>query len=257
VSKFAPRSTPGLFVGWALLPAGKFKGDYYVISIEDMKRLLNKPSNARTFVQRVKEIYRDETEDYIFPLKALYDKQRRTITNVSGETPNVEESLAETLTKNSADDWLINEPPPKNESSPVPEGDVVISSEVLPGVPRFQEGGSSSSNSSAHPPPIPEDRPSAKTSMPIPSSSDLPEPGGRKVRKYGGTRGSTRPPHIWPEMWTLLSKKQKLKEIDDYSKLVESGQAPPASPVVFSTEDIEDSTKIETLLKEVACEHQS
>ena len=85
MSKFEPRSVPGLFIGWVLQPGGKFKGDYLAISLEDMKTLLQKPKNARIFVQRIKEIYHNEAEGFIFPLKKQYDENRR---NLNMSTPN-------------------------------------------------------------------------------------------------------------------------------------------------------------------------
>jgi hypothetical protein len=106
VSKFEPRSVPGLFIGWILQPGGKFKGDYLVISLEDMKSLLQKPKNARIFVQRIKEIYHNEDEGFIFPLKKQYDENRRNL-NVS--TPHAAQPRAD-----GDDDGSIT----SNESSP-------------------------------------------------------------------------------------------------------------------------------------------
>ena len=50
-----------------------------------MKTLLQKPKNARIFVQRIKEIYHNEAEGFIFPLKKQYDENRR---NLNMSTPN-------------------------------------------------------------------------------------------------------------------------------------------------------------------------
>ena len=41
-------------------------------------------------VQRVKEVYRDDTQPYVFPLKASYDKDRREISELVVDTIPVE-----------------------------------------------------------------------------------------------------------------------------------------------------------------------
>ena len=97
-AKFAPTSVPGLFVGYNLQPGGRFKGDYLVISLADAKRLLEKPKSARIFVQRVKEIYINPDEGYVFPMKEDYDRKRRSLngTIVLDEIENKSPSVAET-----------------------------------------------------------------------------------------------------------------------------------------------------------------
>ena len=78
VSKFSARAVPGLFLGWHMSPGGKFKGDYLAISIEDLK-LKTFSRNPILYIQRIKEVFFDKEVDPIFPLKELYDKSRRSI----------------------------------------------------------------------------------------------------------------------------------------------------------------------------------
>jgi hypothetical protein len=66
-----------------------------------MEVLLGKPKNARIFLQRVKEIYHNEEEGFVFPLKAQYDQDRRTI-NISKTTET------KVPDKSKADDWLLD-----------------------------------------------------------------------------------------------------------------------------------------------------
>ena len=66
--KFSTKSVPGLFLGYHMLPGGLWKGDYYVALLSDLRRGKSVPR-----IQRVKSIYHDETEGWIFPMKQLHD----------------------------------------------------------------------------------------------------------------------------------------------------------------------------------------
>ena len=77
--------------------------------------------------------------------------------------------------------------------------------------PAFQggEGGSSSSSSGAN----------AVHQAPIPNPP-APAPQLQQIRPHGGSRGSKRPPHIWPaEAWTMLSKAQKQQCIAEWEAI--------------------------------------
>jgi hypothetical protein len=52
----------------------------------------------------------------------------------------------------------------------------------------------------------------------LPDDGKHMDSGGVLARKYGGERGSKRPPDIPPYMWVNLSKKQKEREIERYRK---------------------------------------
>jgi hypothetical protein len=206
VSKFEPRSVPGLFIGWVLQPGGKFKGDYIVISLEDMNVLLAKPKNARIFVQRVKEIYHNEDEGFIFPLKTQYDQDRRTI-NVS--KPTETKSTVETK----ADDWLLDD-----------RGDADAAADANP-----EPGQTDVEEIQAKTPEPEQDKPKDAVVIVNPLADT------RNPRKY---TGSKRPPHIWPEAWQMLSKKKKDEEIAKYLKTLESGK--PAMPSIQNYGDVEE-----------------
>jgi len=83
--KFAPRSKPGVFFGYHLSAGGLFKGDFYVVDLEqftgqEWPDMLNK-----VHPQRTKEVVRDKTKPIEYPLRALMERHRRTI----GEVPMV------------------------------------------------------------------------------------------------------------------------------------------------------------------------
>ena len=117
-AKFAPKATPGLFLGYHLLPGGLWGGDYLVASLAEFAHMddsvasggaipligvasgdADNPeglptgfrggASGRVRVQRVKEIYRDAAKGFIFPLKAAFEKRTRTI---PGPTAEVEAS---------------------------------------------------------------------------------------------------------------------------------------------------------------------
>ena len=78
--KVASRTQPGLFLGYFLLPGGRWKGDVLVASLEDLKAVFDDP-NARISVQRVKEITRDSGREPVFPFKAIHERNRSSIEN--------------------------------------------------------------------------------------------------------------------------------------------------------------------------------
>ena len=76
--KFAPRTQPGLFLGYFLLPGGRWKGDILAASLDDLKSTLDDP-NARISVHRVKEVTRDASQAVTFPFKAIHERNRASV----------------------------------------------------------------------------------------------------------------------------------------------------------------------------------
>ena len=70
--EFAPRGTPGIFLGWFLLPGGRWKGDYLVADLDDFRK------GKKIHVQRVKEVVVDEGPTQ-YPLRAEHDKITCTV----------------------------------------------------------------------------------------------------------------------------------------------------------------------------------
>ena len=174
-------------------------------------------------VQRVKEIYRNKEEDFVFPLKPLYDVQNRQLA-----IPDKTKLDAVAVADRAAAEW-----------------------ECLPGDSVAQPGQGESSSSGHRDAPIqsllgsvPEEE--VHDAKPLELSKELPDeaanhpkgpasrgevadaqrdvkllPNGdtvvfdRVTRKY---KGSLRPPHLWPEAWQALSKKRKeeIKKYQDY-----------------------------------------
>ena len=79
-AKFAPKSVPGVFLGWFILPGGIFHGDYLVVALDEFREIDGKPPAVT--IQRVKEIYRDPVAPITFPLKKHHDKRRRELPDI-------------------------------------------------------------------------------------------------------------------------------------------------------------------------------
>ena len=78
MSKFAPRSLPGIFLGYHLAPGGRWKGDFYVAPFDNFS--YNESEWKRKVqVHRIKEVMFNSTKEVEFPLKVLHDKSRRKI----------------------------------------------------------------------------------------------------------------------------------------------------------------------------------
>ena len=76
--KFAPKAVPGVFLGYHMLPGGRFHGDFWVASLASFKESLTGDGGS-VQIQRVKEVWKDKAAAFEFPLKPLYEKTRRTI----------------------------------------------------------------------------------------------------------------------------------------------------------------------------------
>ena len=224
-AKFAPKATPGLFLGYHLLPGGLWGGDYLVASLAEFAHMgdgvapgdaipligvasgdADNPeglpmgfrggASGRVRVQRVKEIYRDAAKGFIFPLKAAFEKRTRTL---PGPTAEVEASAFDC--------------PGEVPLEAPEEATGVIAVEPVPPVLSYEKGVGGTFES------------------------------GRYVRNYKGT---TRPPHVPPEAWQAMSPKWKKTVIERYKASLEAkaGVAPggagssgddpppPAAPVV-------------------------
>ena len=74
--KFAKKSLPGLFLGYAQHVGGRWAGDYLVTPLDDFQ-----PTNTSRTVRvfRIKEIIIDETHGFLFPLRTVAEKLTRTI----------------------------------------------------------------------------------------------------------------------------------------------------------------------------------
>ncbi|MCP4194819.1 MAG: hypothetical protein GY768_29810, partial [Planctomycetaceae bacterium] len=80
--KFAPKSVPGLFVGYFMLPGGRWSGDYLVIELKAMAEATNEKYVG---IQRIKEIYRDPKTPFVFPMKERYERKTRTIEGIKDD----------------------------------------------------------------------------------------------------------------------------------------------------------------------------
>ncbi len=60
VAKFAPKGEEGLFLGWHLQPGGRWDGDYVVMAITEISKLVDERVPARVMFHRVKEVWHDQ-----------------------------------------------------------------------------------------------------------------------------------------------------------------------------------------------------
>ena len=88
--------------------------------------------------------------------------------------------------------------------------------------------------------------PVTHVSPPAPTPNVPVNDGGRNPRKYKGT---TRPPQIWPEVWQMLSKKQKQAEIDKYQQSLRESQI--AAPALTHQEYDSENIDVEPMLQEL------
>ena len=185
-AKFAPKATPGLFLGYHLLPGGLWGGDYLVASLAEFAHMddsvasggaipligvasgdADNPeglptgfrggASGRVRVQRVKEIYRDAAKGFIFPLKRLLR---------SGPAPSRGRRRRSKPRPSTAQGGSPSEAPS--------EATGVLAVEPVPEVTSWEKGVGGTFES------------------------------GRFVRSYKGT---TRPPHISPEAWQAMSSR--------------------------------------------------
>ncbi len=80
--KFAPVAEPGVFMGYHILPGGRWRGDYLVATLHEFNVAIANPGRSgkhKIRIQRVKELYRNPLEAITFPLKEQYDREMRTI----------------------------------------------------------------------------------------------------------------------------------------------------------------------------------
>ena len=82
--KFAPKAEPGVFLGYHVLPGGRFHGDFHVASLDSFRQSLTGDGGS-VQIQRVKEVHKMKAAAFEFPLKPLYDKARRTISSGPSE----------------------------------------------------------------------------------------------------------------------------------------------------------------------------
>ena len=72
--KISPRGVPGIILGFQVLPGGFWHYEYQVAAIDDFAGInLHRNAPATDFsvrIHRVREVYHDETQDFVFPLKA-------------------------------------------------------------------------------------------------------------------------------------------------------------------------------------------
>ena len=93
--KFAPKAVPGIFLGWVLLPGGKWKGDFLAAQLSDFT---GEEADWRTVaIHRMREVVPPSGKDWEFPLKAGYDLRRRTLQSPpsSGPMPSASEPVAD------------------------------------------------------------------------------------------------------------------------------------------------------------------
>ena len=199
--KLAPNASPGVLMGYKLLPGGSWNKEYYVAPLTDFKFVdLSVDGDASAVEpQTVKELVPPKV--FEFPLKGHYDLVNRTLGGMV-EPPSL--ALEGAMPIGSADALPL--PSPSDGTGPPAPADGTG--------PQVQEGGASSSGS---PPAAPE------------AAIDL-EPGTRK--RYANTR---RPPWIKPGRdWATLPESVKQREAADWKAMQEAAKAKAEVPAAAS-----------------------
>ena len=187
-AKFAPKATPGLFLGYHLLPGGcgaeitrlphlpnsfmsmivlllatRFLSSVLLLATRTTRGGLPSGLRAglsgRVRVQRVRENYLDAAKGFIFPLKQAYEKRTRSL---PGPIPVVEATAFDC--------------PGADPVQGLAEETRVLAVEPVLEAPTWEKGAGGTFES------------------------------GRFVRSY---RETTRPPHVLPEAWQAMSPKWK------------------------------------------------
>ena len=77
----APSNQPGIFMGYKILPGGKWHGEYRVCLLSDFDDvdLSMWGDHEDVFLHTTKEVVVDRTQPPFYPLKAKYDHVRQTV----------------------------------------------------------------------------------------------------------------------------------------------------------------------------------
>ena len=220
VSKFEPRTMPGLFLGIHLQPGSHYKGDALVVPLVDLA------NNVRPRIVRIKSSevrfpvvqYREDGTAiplvYQFPVRKAKDSQLAA--TLASEVHEPIELLEENI-EIEADNPTDNTEQHQQNGALEQGGDEAggHSDANLAGNGTQPDRSEwdiqpSEANQQAEKPEHPPSQQGGR------ASTD-PDPFSRPIKQYGGNRGSKRPPHIWPaEAWTWLSAKQKTKAIAEW-----------------------------------------
>ena len=74
IAKFDPKMVPGIFLGYDIQDGHRWSGGYLVASLSDFRKKRKKPR-----IRIVSTVYINEEEGYVFPLKPIYDMEKRTV----------------------------------------------------------------------------------------------------------------------------------------------------------------------------------
>jgi len=192
--KFGPRAIPGVFLGYHVLPGGKWKGDILAASLEDFRRAAETPGTV-VRVHRIKEMTLEHGAPIEFPFRAAHEKARVSL------------------------DLEIAAPPLTGPEDHLPDGGgSPLDQKETWDVPNVPERDVATEESRLEEPPeVVADTP-AKPSLP---------PGVRRVAKgymihdrfVRDYKGSQRPPWIWPEIWKMMPIVQRDKAANEWQIL--------------------------------------
>ena len=188
----APRSVPGVFLGYHLQPGGKWKGDVVVASLADFRATAEDPNHS-VHIQRVREVTLDDPHSFTFPFKEAHERRRADVPPLLADSPHV------------IDDDSQNVVADGGTSSGEPTSDGWDVPPVL------------------EPVPLPAPAPQAPEVPPGPALPDgcVKVPGGYMLHGqfWKPYKNTPRPPWIIPEQWTRYTRKQKDEIFMDWEKL--------------------------------------
>ena len=82
-----PRGVPDIMLGFQVLPGGFWNYEYQVAAIDDFAGInlhRNAPAtDVGVRIHRVREVYHDKAQNFVFPLKAKYELDNNTLEGVT------------------------------------------------------------------------------------------------------------------------------------------------------------------------------
>ncbi len=167
------------FLGWHLQPGGRSDGDYVVMPISEISKLVDESVPARVTFHRVKEVWHDK-DGYVFPVKVARNEVAYHITPAWDVDMFEEEGVGEQ-----------GEDVSPEIQEPLPKEDVPLESKL---------------EKEPCPPILAEPVFGDMTPLVMEEDQQSETHAGIKIKRHPF---STRPPHIHPADWETKAKQTK------------------------------------------------
>jgi len=206
--KWGAKAQPGILLCYITTPGGVWKGEYMVALLADFQQ-----GESRAQVHTVREAIPIKIDgDFVFPLKANYEKARNTIKEI---TPQSSDNKAQEPDDDNKDQDKTSEDSPFDVPPTLNESDT--------------QNDASEQNTNDSAPKSTGEATSTPVADTVPSSETAARKGLSGRRTYVGSttacdvttrnyKGSKRPPDIPGVIWQTLSKKAKASAHESFLK---------------------------------------